>query len=112
MRQDGSRRHDRRELYPRVAEMNSSRLHIEAIRRLRIPPRVVPPLRRVLAALNHLRAKIMHHHLRGRRLFLGPGFRLAACWNRLGETVKTRKKRGKTGKKWARYGLKRVKEGS
>ena len=44
------------------------------------------------------------------RLFLGPGFRLAARWNRLGETVKTRKKRGKTGKKWARYGLKRVKE--
>ena len=46
------------------------------------------------------------------RLFLGPGFRLGACWNRLGETVKTRKKRGKTGKKWARYGLKGVKEGS
>ena len=41
----------------------------------------------------------------------GPGFRLAARWNRLGETVKTRKKREKTGKKWARYGLKRVKEG-
>ena len=37
------------------------------------------------------------------RLFLGPGFRLAARWNRLGETVKTRKKRGKTGNKWARY---------
>ena len=31
------------------------------------------------------------------RPFLGPGFRLAARWNRLGETVKTRKKRGKTG---------------
>ena len=46
------------------------------------------------------------------RLFLGPGFRLGARWNRLVETVKTRKKRGKTGKKWARYGLKRVKEGS
>ena len=46
------------------------------------------------------------------RLFLGPGFRLAARWNRLGETVKTRKKREKTGKKWARYGLKGVKEGS
>ena len=46
------------------------------------------------------------------RLFLGPGFRLAARWNRLGETVKTRKKREKTGKKWARYGLKRVKVGS
>ena len=45
------------------------------------------------------------------RLFLGPGFRLGACWNRLVETVKTRKKRGKTGKKWARYSLKRVKEG-
>ena len=30
--------------------------------------------------------------------FLGPGFRLAARWNRLGETVKTREKRGKTGK--------------
>ena len=37
--------------------------------------------------------------------FLGPGFRLVARWNRLVETVKTRKKRGKTGgkrgKKWA-----------
>ena len=40
--------------------------------------------------------------------FLGPGFRLGACWNRLGEAVKTRKKGGKTGGKWARYGLKRV----
>ena len=46
------------------------------------------------------------------RLFLGPGFRLAACWNRLVETVKTRKKREKTGKKWARYGLRSVKDGS
>ena len=27
------------------------------------------------------------------RLFLGPGFRLAARWNRLGEPVKTRKRR-------------------
>ena len=40
--------------------------------------------------------------------FLGPGFRLGARWNRLGVTVKTRKKRGKTGEKWARCGLKRV----
>ena len=39
-------------------------------------------------------------------LFLGPGFRLAARWNRLVETVKTRKKREKTVKKWVRYGLK------
>ena len=46
------------------------------------------------------------------RLFLGPGFRLGARWNRLIKTVKTRKKRDKTGKKWARYGLKGVKEGS
>ena len=46
------------------------------------------------------------------RLFLGPGSWLVARWNRLGEAVKTRKKRGKTGKKWARYGLKGVKEGS
>ena len=46
------------------------------------------------------------------RLFLGPGFRLGARWTRLVETVKTRKKREKTGKKWARYGLKNVKEGS
>eukprot|EP01045_Picozoa_sp_COSAG04_P011493 COSAG04_NODE_741_length_10670_cov_20.643837_9_plen_194_part_00 len=46
------------------------------------------------------------------RLFLGPGFRLGARWNRLGETVKTRKKREKTGKKWARYGLKNVNQGS
>ena len=45
-------------------------------------------------------------------LFLGPRFRLAARWNRLVETVKTRKKREKTGKKWARYSLKRVKVGS
>ena len=29
--------------------------------------------------------------------FLGPGFRLGARWNRLGETVKTRKKREKRG---------------
>ena len=46
------------------------------------------------------------------RLFLGPGFRLAARWNRLVETVKTRKKREKTGKKWARYGLRSVNHGS
>ena len=32
------------------------------------------------------------------RLFLGPGFRLGACWNRLVETVKTRKNGGKGGK--------------
>ena len=44
--------------------------------------------------------------------FFGPGFRLGACWNRLVEAVKTRKKRDKTGEKWARYGLKGVKEGS
>ena len=31
------------------------------------------------------------------RLFLGPGFRLGARWNRLGQAVKTRKKRGKRG---------------
>ena len=46
------------------------------------------------------------------RLFLGPGFRLGARWNRLGEPVKTRKKREKTGKKWPRYSLRSVKEGS
>ena len=46
------------------------------------------------------------------RLFLGPGFRLVARWNRPGEAVKTRKKREKMGGKWARSGLKRVKEGS
>ena len=39
------------------------------------------------------------------RLFLGPGFRLAARWNRLGQAVKAHKKREKTGQKWARYGL-------
>ena len=44
--------------------------------------------------------------------FLGPGFWLGARWNRLGETVETRKKRGKTGKKWARYGLRSVNQGS
>ena len=46
------------------------------------------------------------------RLFLGPGFRLAARWNRLVETVKTRKKREFSGKKWARYGLRSVNQGS
>ena len=46
-------------------------------------------------------------------LFGRPGFRLGARWNRLGEAVKTRKKREKTGQKWARYGLRRVnKEGT
>ena len=44
--------------------------------------------------------------------FLGPGFRLGARWNRLGEAVKTRKKREKRGKKWARYGLRSVNQGS
>ena len=34
------------------------------------------------------------------------------AWNRLVKTVKTRKKREKTEQKWARYGLKGVKEGS
>ena len=43
-------------------------------------------------------------------LSLGPGFRLGARWNRL--AVKTRKRREKTGGKWARYGLRSVKEGS
>ena len=36
-----------------------------------------------------------------------PGFWLAARWNRLSETVTTRKKRERTGGKWARYGLTR-----
>ena len=36
-----------------------------------------------------------------RRCHCGPGFRLAACWNRLVETVQTRKK---TGKKRGRNG--------
>ena len=40
--------------------------------------------------------------------FLGPRFRLAARWNRVVEAVKTRKKREKTGEKWARYGLRSV----
>ena len=44
-------------------------------------------------------------------LFLGPGFRLGARWNRLVEAVKTRKKREKTGKKWARYDLNNVNTG-
>ena len=44
------------------------------------------------------------------RLFLGPEFWLVARWNRLGEPVKTRKKREKTRGKWARYGLKSAKE--
>ena len=42
-------------------------------------------------------------------LFLGPGFRFWARWNRLGEAVKMHKKREFSGKKWARYGLKGVK---
>ena len=40
--------------------------------------------------------------------FLDPGFRIGARWNRLGEAVKTRKKREKTEQKWARYGLRSV----
>ena len=42
------------------------------------------------------------------RLFLGPGLRLGARWNRLVETVRTRKEREKTGGKWARHGLRSV----
>ena len=37
-------------------------------------------------------------------LFLVPGFRLGARWNRLVETVKTRKKREKTGKNGGKMG--------
>ena len=36
-------------------------------------------------------------------LFLGPGFRVGARWNRLVEAVKTRKQREKTGGKWATF---------
>ena len=64
-------------------------------------PELASPEKRCLLLFGHLC-----------RLFLGPGFWLVARWNRLGEAVKTRKKREKTGKKWARYGLKGVKEGS
>ena len=64
-------------------------------------PELAGPEKRCFRLFGHLR-----------RLFLGPGFRLVARWNRLGEAVKTRTKREKTGKKWARYGLKGVKEGS
>ena len=46
-------------------------------------------------ALEVTRCFLLFGHLC--RLFLGPGFWLAARWNRLGETVKTRKERGKTG---------------
>ena len=35
-----------------------------------------------------------------------------ACWNRLGEAVNARKKREFSGGKWARYGLRSVKDGS
>ena len=41
------------------------------------------------------------------RLFLGPGFRLVARWNRLGEAVKTRKKREKNGEKMGEIRSKR-----
>ena len=40
-------------------------------------------------------------------LFLGPGFRFWARWNRLGEAVKTRKKRGKNGAKMGEMWSKR-----
>ena len=65
------------------------------------PPELASPEKRSFLLFGHLC-----------RLFLGPGFRLAARWNRLGQTVKTRKKREKTEQKWASYGLKGVKEGS
>ena len=45
------------------------------------------------------------------QLFLGPEFQLTARWNRAVEAVKMCKTREKTGKEWARYSLKRVKEG-
>eukprot|EP01045_Picozoa_sp_COSAG04_P031938 COSAG04_NODE_6090_length_1414_cov_1.448669_3_plen_65_part_01 len=60
-------------------------------------PELARPLKRCFLKFGHLC-----------RLFLGPGLWLVGRWNRLGQAVKTRKKRGKTGKKWVRYGLKRV----
>ena len=78
------------------------------------PLTVFPDIVRSLQLIRHIGAEGLNR--RGPagscRLFLGPGFRLGARWNRLVETVKTRKKREKTGKKWARYSLKRVKVGS
>ena len=52
------------------------------------PPELARPLKRCFLLFGHLC-----------RLFLGPGFRLGARWNRLAETVKTRKTREKTGDK-------------
>ena len=43
--------------------------------------------------------------------FLGPGCRLGARWNRLGETVKTRKKREKTGGKMGEIWSKKCEQG-
>ena len=45
------------------------------------------------------------------RLFLGPGFRLAARWNRLGETMKTRKKREKNGEEMGEIWPKKCEQG-
>ena len=45
-------------------------------------------------------------------LFVRPEKCAMARWNRLGQAVKTHKKREKTGKKWARYGLRSVNQGS
>ena len=43
--------------------------------------------------------------------FLGPGFRLGACWNRLVETVKTRKTREKNGGKMGEIRPKKCEQG-
>ena len=66
----------------------------------------------------HLPVRSEHPDLARPETVFGPpchsfsalGFGLRVVWNRLGEAVKTRKKREKTGGKWARYGLKGVRE--
>ena len=51
------------------------------------------------------------HRRRTAKISLSWPWGLGARWNRLGEAVKTRKRRGETGGKRARYGLKRVNTG-
>ena len=91
-----------------VAQALDADVHVVGISSQAAGHKVLVP-----AVIEQLRQAGMGHvQVRTRAIFLGPGFRLAACWNRLVETVKTRKKREKTGGKWARYSLRSVKEGS
>ena len=80
-------------LAPRIQENGTKKTEEETVRNGR------KPAKNPNQVIRHIGAEGLDRRgpVGSCRLFLGPGFRLAARWNRLGQAVKTRKQREKTG---------------